>query len=424
MDEKNDEIAVNSWREVRVPILLALLLGLACAFLLPAYSGPDENGHVAYVSALAQGHLPIIPQGEIADIARGISWQGQHPPLFYALGAPLYFLTGQNTIAGLYILRALNVLLLLFVVWLVYHVARQLMSPRAARGAAFIVALHPTLVYTSSMVNNELLAVVFSLLCIHSALRWRDENNGDENKSGEKQKPILLRVLVFAGLALLTKLTAIAGVLAAAYIVFATKTQKSARLSALILIVGSIFLWLPWALIMKSTNGVWVPSPVNRPLLEAGLWSLTLSTNGWVLAFLTMCEMSTGLLVPYWLIAPYQITYYPMLFIGLVLSLWAITMGKRQPRFGFCAAAWCTLWLLLVAQVWFRDSRTSLFAARYTPVLVALFALPAAEFWGRQRAGIQRFLTIFASLVALATFYYIFRFFLDTGSTGTIWKNW
>lgn len=183
-------------------------------------------------------------------------------------------------------------------------------------------------------------------------------------------------------------------------------------------------LWLPWAAIMKSAHGVWVPSPVNRPTLEAGLWSLTLSTNGWVLGFLTMCEMSMGLLVPYWLIAPYRFTYYPMVASGLCLSLWALTTGWRQPRFRFCVVAWWALLLLLVAQVWLRDGRAGLFAARYVPILVALFALPVAEMWQRQPPTRRLALSIFGGALSLATFAYLFVFFLSASSAGTLWKNW
>ena len=411
---------------VKVPLLLALLLGLACAFLLPPYSGPDENGHVAYVAALAQGHLPLIPDGEIADIARGISWQGQHPPLFYALGAPLYFLSGQNATVGLYLLRVLNVLLLLVVVWLVYRVALPLMPSRAARAAAFMVALHPTLIYTSSMVNNEILAVVFSLLCVHNALRWRDEKN--ENA----RQRIFLWIIVCAGLALWTKLTAIAGVLAAAAIVWNHKTATSIQAkngdyqwrAALMVLVGAVLLWLPWAGVIKSLHGVWVPSPVHRPALEAGLWSLTLGTLGWILALLTTCEMSIGLLVPYWLIAPCAVTYYPMLASGLLVALWAITMGRRQPQFRFCVVAWWALLLLLLAQSWLRDMRVSLFAARYVPILVALFALPTAAMWERQSATRRLIWAIAGSALSLTTFVYIFLFFLHGDSSGMTWKSY
>ena len=418
MNEKN--------HGVKAPLLLALLLGLACAFLLPPYSGPDENGHVAYVAALAQGHLPIIPDGEIADIARGISWQGQHPPLFYALGAPLHLLSGQNATTSLYLLRVLNVLLLLLVVWLVYRVAWQLMPPRAACAAAFIVALHPTLVYTSSMVNNEMLAVVFSLLCVHNALRWCDEE--DENA----RKRIFLWIILCAGLALWTKLTAIAGVVAAATIVWNHKAESSVEAkngdyqwrAALMVLVGAVLLWLPWAGVMKTLHGVWVPSPVQRPALVSGFWSLTLSPLGWLLAFLSIAEMSIGLLVPYWLIAPYAVTYYPMLAIGLLVALWAITIGRRQSQFRFCVVAWWALLLLLIAQSWLRDTRVSLFAARYVPILVALFALPAAEIWHRQTPTRRLLLTIFGLLLSLITFAYIFLFFLHGDSSGMIWESY
>src|SRR5258706_286292 len=71
-------------------VAVAAILAAICAFALPAYSGPDELAHVAYVAALAKGRLPIIPAGELADLATGTTWQGQHPPLFYLVALPFY----------------------------------------------------------------------------------------------------------------------------------------------------------------------------------------------------------------------------------------------------------------------------------------------------------------------------------------------
>jgi hypothetical protein len=51
------------------PALLALILGLSFAVLMPPFSGPDERGHVVYIAALAEGHLPLVPVTNTADFA-------------------------------------------------------------------------------------------------------------------------------------------------------------------------------------------------------------------------------------------------------------------------------------------------------------------------------------------------------------------
>ena len=165
---------------LRLPLIMAVSIASALALILPAYTGPDEIGHVAYVSALAQGRLPVIPVGHItvADIETGTSWQGQHPPLFYLLATPLYLLAGKAPLLGLYLFRLMGVGALAVTLVLLHRLAALLLPPDRARTAVWLIALHPTVVYVSAMANNEALAMAFSVACVWAAVEGRQAPEG------------------------------------------------------------------------------------------------------------------------------------------------------------------------------------------------------------------------------------------------------
>lgn len=67
--------------------------------LTPFWDVPDESGHYSYVDDLSHGHLPILGEARITrDVTdswiapgarQGRNWIAQHPPLYYALAAPV-----------------------------------------------------------------------------------------------------------------------------------------------------------------------------------------------------------------------------------------------------------------------------------------------------------------------------------------------
>ncbi len=162
------------------PVAVAAILAAACALCLPAYSGPDELGHLAYAAALAQGHLPIIPVGEFADIASGATWQGQHPPLFYLPAALVYLAAGRNPVLSLYLIRILCAAGLVVTVWLTNRIAVTLLPRDSANVATWIVAAHPTVVYVAAMVNNE--AWAMATACVWSAVNANSVSPADPKR--------------------------------------------------------------------------------------------------------------------------------------------------------------------------------------------------------------------------------------------------
>jgi hypothetical protein len=388
-----------------------LVLATAFAFILPPFSGPDETGHVAYVSALAQGHLPLIRMGvhTVADIPTGTSWLGQHPPLYYLLATPFYLAAGRNPLIGLYLLRLIAVGALAVTLILLRRMAVLLLPPDRVGTAAWLLAVHPTVVYVSSMANNEAMAMAFSISCVWAAVEARTS----PIDAPRRKRSWLLMATLLGGLGLLTKLTAIDGVAAAAFAVGQDRSDRASWKNALLILVGAVGIWLPWGLYMHHVYGSFVPSPVHRPTFIGGVWAFLLYPKDFLGAVgIALPEFAVGLLCPYWLIAPFDFTRYPMLVVGWSVALGVLYTAWVRPGLRFVAVGFLALFSLVVGQVLFRDMTALLLLARYSPAATAMVTLLAADVYGSgstsQRAGLR---TVWGVLVA-ANIFYIFYFFL------------
>ena len=415
-----------------LPFVIAAFLGLAFAVLLPSFSGPDERGHLAYVSALSSGHLPIFPATETADIERGITWQAQHPPLFYLFATPFYKVaTWFAPQSGLFAVRLLGVLCFVLTVLVAQKIAECFMSKKAAWLAAMLVATHPVVSYVMSMANNESLAILLSSLCVLSALLAnppKSETLPHETISFEtlalETSPLkwnssgrLTLCILCCGLALWTKLTTIAGVMAAVYIVGLSRESESSWNTfqwrrALLVLCGAVLLWLPWALLMKFSHGKFFPSVAYVPGLEGGPIAIFLFP-GDVLktALANYWEFTAGLFTPFWLLRTY-VSGWLMQVGSALFTLWILWTAKKQPWSRFALIGFFMLYLLALNTVLFHFNMTALFVARYTGAATVLFCVVAAQ----QLAGQIRTHRVLVlgvwSLIAFCNFAFVFWFFL------------
>lgn len=139
--------------------LLWALLGL-CALLALAYNfaialgyAPDEPRHMSYVRLLWDEHrFPfLLPNGTEYEGAHSL-----HPPLYYAVLAPLFALSramlGQN---GWHVVRLLSAALCLSSLVLLYDVARTQGSRWVALLATAQVGLLPLWGMTAGAINND-----------------------------------------------------------------------------------------------------------------------------------------------------------------------------------------------------------------------------------------------------------------------------
>jgi len=233
-------------------ILLIIYLALAIAYSLasPLYEPTDELRHFRYVRHLIVYHsLPM----QRPDAPRA---QSHHPPLYYTLGAlaswwvpvaqevyyeppinPYWayrywevsddnknqYLHGDDerfpfhdAALAVYIVRWMTVLIGAGVVWLTYHIGREIFpdQPALAVGGAALVAFNPQFIYLSGAINNDVPAA----LC-GAAVLWvcvRLVRDGPSVRTD-----VTLGVLY--GLALLTKfhLLALLALIVLAYLIAA-----------------------------------------------------------------------------------------------------------------------------------------------------------------------------------------------------------
>jgi hypothetical protein len=129
--------------------IVAFAISAYVAMVTPPLYGPDEAAHAAYAMALLDGDLPTIDTPMIDDPARfpQVSatlanrddahrdvWTANHPPLYYAMSAPLLAVADSwhQPGAGLLGMRLLNGLGMALSVVLVGLIARELVPGRPA----------------------------------------------------------------------------------------------------------------------------------------------------------------------------------------------------------------------------------------------------------------------------------------------------
>lgn len=210
-------------------VLLAILLfGLAVCAILPPFEGYDEFAHVSYVEQLASTGLPPVydspisadinklldettvaysvdpqgPQGtqrhydqlphDAATLAaidaaldtppatprtyapgQGKNWQAQHPPLFYALTAPIWMATnGLSWHAQLFILRATAMLIAWSGLIAGMIVLRKNGQPRAARCLLWLPLFVPEFFPEFARYGNDSLCLLLAALTVGAALSY------------------------------------------------------------------------------------------------------------------------------------------------------------------------------------------------------------------------------------------------------------
>jgi hypothetical protein len=184
-------------------LVFIVLVGLGCrialALFTPVFYAPDEQPHFNYVQYLAEYRsLPV--QSSVTD-APTQDYEYYQPPLYYVLLTPLFALLKavsndmRITLVGL---RLVSVAL--FGVTLAAALAflknLKVRDPFVWTFTICMVALLPTYVFLSSMMNNDNLVIAFGALVLLLMSR-----------PGSTRNAALTGVVV--GLALLTKLSAV-----------------------------------------------------------------------------------------------------------------------------------------------------------------------------------------------------------------------
>jgi 4-amino-4-deoxy-L-arabinose transferase-like glycosyltransferase len=242
-----------------------LALALTHCFATRLRWGPDEPEHLTYISSLAlKLELPAFSQDEAAQ-GRILSRQAQHPPLYYALAAPIYrLLAGAPEPLRLRGLRLLSVLLGFFTCLLTWRTARRLFPREQARSflALALVAFLPMFLYLSAVVSNDPLLMLLFAAALNRLCALLLQGGG-------WRQHLLLGLLL--GASLLTKQQAFALLPAALLAATLRRGEPLARRMGqmAVSIALALVIFAPWAARNLALRGTVFPHALREPALAS-----------------------------------------------------------------------------------------------------------------------------------------------------------
>jgi len=225
-----------------VILLIAVIVRLGFWFAVVGFDTTgwgDEPDYHAHAVDISEGRGFVSQLGEVT---------AYRPPLYPIVLGGLYGITGPDPDAA----RALQVLLGGVIVFLVYALTRRLFSIRVGLVAAALAAVNPGLVYMSALIMTENLYVILLLLTVMVLVReWR-------NPTGSLRNYAIAGVL--AGLCSLTRPTAftVAILLSGVTVVFAAERFGIRLKQAVVFMLVTIALVLPWSIRNYVQMGDWV----------------------------------------------------------------------------------------------------------------------------------------------------------------------
>lgn len=304
--------------------------------------GPDESEHFIYILSLEErGAIPKPAARWRTGPDQYVSYQAQHPPLFYFVAALLYRAVRSLSPAVIwFILRGFCALCGGVVVVLTAWAARTAFphQPLVVFASAPFIAFLPMFGHMMGNLSNEPLAMVFTAAAWFQMVRLARGVRPLTLGSGA-----LLGLTL--GLAAETRLTAVMW-LPAAFIVlvFCARKQSPAALTPILtFLVCFLGLTCPWFLYNHAAYGTFVLRPYDRPMLQGQSLLLFLFSPGFPLvALITLFSYVSTAWSPFWLTksywpggvssqAPWQ-TVFLVLDLSALLAL--ILHSARMKRAG------------------------------------------------------------------------------------------
>ena len=221
--------------------------------------GPDEKEHQLYIESIASGKgIPKPSPEKRSDSEQFVSYQAQHPPLFYAVAAlPWKVMAGATPATRIMAIRWLCLLFGALTVWFSFCIAQKaFVSDIAGLVCASVVAFTPMFGHMHGNISNEPMAMALVAASIYTGLRAR--------QNGLPRFFIVAGILF--GLALVTRLTA--GIWLPGLLIVSLSRKSWMKIGILLVpgVVLPVFLWM-------ITNQLTLGSPLirtfHRPLLDA-----------------------------------------------------------------------------------------------------------------------------------------------------------
>lgn len=191
-------------RSKNLIIVTYLIIGLLYAVKIPSWQVPDEPAHYNYIRYLAENYrFPVLQMGDYPhdylEEIKGkhfppemsiepLRYEFHQPPLYYILAAMVYKLFAGRLLP----LRLLSVLLGCCLLWVAYHVVKEIFPDDEvlALGATAFVAFVPMHIAMTAAVNNDTLAELILAGILWMLVRYVKEGaEGTETRFLESSVP-------------------------------------------------------------------------------------------------------------------------------------------------------------------------------------------------------------------------------------------
>jgi len=424
-----------------LPIVAFAFIGTVYALLVPPFELPDEPDHLAYVNFLAQqGKLP-----NQYDPTRAVPREGHQPPLYYAMGALLVYLTQPDhrvdvrpaphrppdptapehipifrhvdmpifptdaDRTGFYLLRFLSVLMATLNVGVALRLFEHLLKDKAAVIMASLLLIGlPQFAFISGGITNDNLANLMGTLTLYAFMRLLESPESIRVHAG---------IGVAFGLGLLAK-KSLLGLLGGWVLLigwcwwrgsYRPQVAKGALLSLTLtaLLAGWWFVrntWLYGDPLGTEMERRTLPELVSEKSLFsryflASFWRVTLFSSigifGWM-----------NVLLPCWV--------YALCTLLLLLALGGLARAWREMPAGL---RWSLVWVLLAVAglVWYNLTYSQPQGRLLFPILPAGLALVAYGLsqWIPlgQTTRILAALTLLAAMLHLLSWWTLYAFY-------------
>ncbi|MBC8249675.1 MAG: glycosyltransferase family 39 protein [Anaerolineales bacterium] len=288
------DLSVRSRNLLIALIIIAyLVVGVLYAVKTPPWQVPDEPAHYNYIKYLAENYrFPVLQMGDYPhhylEEIKGkqfppemsiepLRYEFHQPPLYYVLAAVVYKLFAGRLLP----LRLLSVLLGCCLLWVAYHIAKEIFpeNEALALGTTAFVAFVPMHSAITAAVNNDTLAELILAVILWMLVRyvklvgwsdgrmvgWSKETPDHLTKDHLTTRPMggraggmgrFVGLGVLMGLGLLTKITTLVALPLTLVAIIAKgrwldqnrKSDFTRRylLSAICILLPALLLTLPW----------------------------------------------------------------------------------------------------------------------------------------------------------------------------------
>ena len=192
------------------------------------YDGQINPGHLGYIEYIVKfGRLPQINPFDLFSY--------YHPPLHHLLGAlvvKVSLLLGLSYETAFENIQLFTVLIGVLCLILAYKIILFFSSDNIHTFLGMLLMIfHPSMIYMSGYVNNDMLTLLFELMCIYCTLRWI--NKSDEDRTLKD----LIYMALSIGLGMCVKISVVLfafpmGVVMLMYLFRVFKDEKANNTSA------------------------------------------------------------------------------------------------------------------------------------------------------------------------------------------------